>query len=50
MDENYNDINIECTNCGLTFKLKDMKISPSNNLMICINCFNMPGSKIKKIR
>jgi formylmethanofuran dehydrogenase subunit E len=49
-EENFNEIEMDCSNCGLKFKMKDMKINPSNNLMVCINCFNMPGSKIKKIR
>ena len=50
MDEDYNNIETECSNCGLIFKLKEMKINPSTNLMVCVNCFSMPGSKIKRIK
>ncbi|MBI5798146.1 hypothetical protein HZA98_04560 [Candidatus Woesearchaeota archaeon] len=50
MDENYESLETECSNCGITYKLQEMKISPSSNLMVCVNCFNFPGSKIKRIR
>ena len=50
MEEVYEELQTQCSNCNLQFKLMDMKISPSTNLMVCINCFNFPGSKIKRIR
>ncbi len=50
MEEVYEKLETDCSNCNLKFKLQDMKISPSTNLMVCINCFTYPGSKIKRIR
>ena len=50
MEETYEALETDCSNCNLKFKLMDMKISPSTNLMVCINCFTYPGSKIKRIR
>ena len=50
IEEVYEELETDCSNCSLKFKLKDMKISPSTNLMVCVNCFNYPGSKIKRIR
>lgn len=50
MEETYESLETDCSNCRLKFKLMDMKISPSNNLMVCINCFTYPGSKVKRIR
>ncbi len=50
MEESYEALETDCPNCGLKFRLMDMKISASNNLMVCINCFTYPGSKVKRIR
>ncbi|HLC22646.1 MAG TPA: hypothetical protein VJJ79_02640 [Candidatus Nanoarchaeia archaeon] len=46
----YDEIETECSNCKLSFKVKDMKVSPETNRLICVNCFTFPGSKIKRIR
>jgi len=49
MDEKYDDITTACANCKILFKIKDMKVGADNKLL-CVNCFNSPGSRIRRIK
>ena len=50
MDEQYEDIQTECPNCKISFKIKDMRLNPDTDRLFCINCANNPGARVERIR
>ncbi len=50
MDEDFKRLVMECNNCHLHFYTKEKKIEPQSNVMVCINCYSLPGSKIKVLK
>ncbi len=50
MDEKFEDLVMECNNCHLQFYAANLWPHPETNLLTCINCFRLPGSKIQVIK
>lgn len=46
MDEDFDSLVMECTACHLKFYAPDLKVSPSTNELVCLNCLSFPGSKV----
>ncbi len=46
MDQNFSDVVMECNNCHLEFYAQNLHVQPESNLLICVNCLRLPGSKI----
>ena len=46
----YEELELACNNCNLIFRLKEMKIDPESNKLVCVNCFNNPHCKISRIK
>ncbi len=47
MDENFNSLKMECTNCHLNFVATELKLDQSGDSLVCSNCFTMPGSRLE---
>lgn len=50
MDEEFEQLTMECTNCHLQFYASDLKVSAASNLVVCVNCYNSPGGKVKVLK
>lgn len=50
MDEKFEDLVLECSNCRLKFYASQLRTHPETNVLVCINCFRLPGSRIKIIK
>ena len=50
MDQEFNDVVMECNNCHLEFSAAALQADPTTNLMICVNCLRQPGSKINILK
>src|SRR3989344_3896829 len=50
MDEEFEQLTMECTNCNLQFYASDLKVNAASNLVVCVNCYNSPGGKVKVLK
>ena len=50
MDQNFEDVIIECNNCHLKFYVATLRPEPQSNLLMCVNCLSLPGSKINILK
>ena len=50
MDEEFEQLTMECTNCHLQFYASDLKVNAASNLVVCVNCYNSPGGKVKVLK
>ena len=46
MDQNFEDVVMECNNCHLEFYASTLRTDETSNLLMCVNCLSLPGSKI----
>ena len=47
MDEDFNELMMDCTNCHLKFVATELKLDQTGDSLVCSNCFVMPGSKLE---
>lgn len=50
MDEEFENVVMECNNCHLEFSAAELQTDPTTNLMMCVNCLRAPGSKINILK
>ena len=50
MDENFSNLVMECRNCHLQFYASELKVEAGSNLLICVNCYTLPGSEVRVIK
>ncbi len=50
MDQKFEDVVMECSNCHLEFYAAHLRPEPQSNLMMCVNCLSLPGSKINILK
>ena len=50
MDQKFEDVVIECNNCHLEFYATTLRTDPASNMLMCVNCLSLPGSKINVLR
>ena len=43
MDEDYNELEMQCNNCLLKFYATDLQMHPERNELVCSNCITMGG-------
>ncbi len=50
MDQNFEDVVMECNNCHLEFYASTLRTDEVSNLLMCVNCLSLPGSKINILK
>ncbi|MBI2668597.1 hypothetical protein HYX14_02015 [Candidatus Woesearchaeota archaeon] len=50
MDEEFDQVVIECQSCHLKFYATELKVDSQTNVLKCINCHSFPGAKINILR
>lgn len=50
MDQDFNNLVMKCNNCHLEFYAATLRPEPTSNLMMCVNCLSIPGSKINILK
>jgi len=50
MDQNFKDVVMQCNNCHLEFYAATLRTDPQSNLLMCVNCLSLPGSKINILK
>lgn len=50
MDQDFEDVVMECMNCHLEFSAAALRADTVTNLMMCVNCLRQPGSKINILK
>ena len=43
MDEDYNELEMQCNNCQLKFYATDLQMHPERNELVCSNCITLGG-------
>jgi|SRR3989344_509779 len=46
MDQDFDNLVMECSNCHLEFYASMLRTDAQTNLLMCVNCLSLPGSKI----
>jgi|SRR3989338_3689358 len=46
MDQEFKDVVMQCNNCQLEFYASALQTDVHTNLLMCVNCLSLPGSKI----
>ncbi len=50
MDQKFEDVVMECNNCHLEFYASTLQTDIQTNLLMCVNCLSLPGSKINILK
>ncbi len=50
MDEDFEQLVMECQNCHLKFYAKELRVDPQSNVLKCTNCLSFPEGKVHIIR
>lgn len=50
MDQNFEDVVMECNNCHLEFYASTLRTDEVSNLLMCVNCLSLPGSKLNILK
>lgn len=50
MDQDFDDLVMECNNCHLGFSAATLHTDSQTNLLMCVNCLSLPGSKINVLK
>src|SRR3989344_6088075 len=50
MDQDFEDVVMECNNCHLEFYASALQTDVQTNLLMCVNCLSLPGSKINILK
>ncbi len=50
MDQEYNDVEMECNHCHLKFFASQMRLDPKDDLMYCHMCIDSKRSKVTVFR
>ena len=50
MDQQFKEIVMECNNCHLEFYASQLRVDSQSNLMMCVNCLQIPGSTINILK
>src|SRR3989339_1965975 len=50
MDEDFNQLVMECNNCHLQFYAAELKTNAATNTLMCRNCLQAPGSRINVLK
>ncbi|MEK6900829.1 MAG: hypothetical protein AABX37_00635 [Nanoarchaeota archaeon] len=50
MDEDFDQLEMECNNCHLRFFAPDLKLHPLRHELMCRNCLQFDGSKVNILR
>ena len=50
MDQEFKDVVMECNNCHLEFYASTLQTDIHTNLLMCVNCLSLPGSKINILK
>ena len=50
MDQNFEDVVMECNNCHLEFSAAELQTDVTTNLLMCVNCLRAPGSRINILK
>lgn len=50
MDQEFKDVVMECNNCHLEFYASTLRTDSQTNLLMCVNCLSLPGSKINVLK
>src|SRR3989344_8853755 len=50
MDPQFKELVMGCNNCHLQFYASQLSVDPESNLMMCVNCLNIPGSLINILK
>ena len=50
MDPQFKELVMECNNCHLQFYASQLSVDSVSNLMMCVNCLNIPVSSINILK
>ncbi|MDP3697959.1 MAG: hypothetical protein Q8R47_00075 [Nanoarchaeota archaeon] len=50
MDQEFKDVVMECNNCHLEFYASTLQTDSQTNLLMCVNCLSLPGSRINILK
>ena len=50
MDEDFDQLEMECNNCHLKFYAGDLQVHPEKNELICSNCISFGGGKVTVLK
>jgi len=50
MDQDFDEVVMKCNNCQLEFYAAELHTHPESNLLMCVNCLSLPGSRINILK
>ena len=50
MDQKFEDVVMACNNCHLEFYAATLRTDLASNMLMCVNCLSLPGSKINVLK
>ncbi|MCX6711788.1 MAG: hypothetical protein NT139_01985 [Candidatus Woesearchaeota archaeon] len=50
MDQEYNEVEMECNHCHLKYFASQMRLDSKDDLMYCIHCINSKRGKVTIIK